>query len=48
MKLIAEFNQTDVECFTEAKSDGANMLHLDQLGPLLKNLVAIKETINSF
>ena len=22
MKLIAEFNQTDVECFTEAKSDG--------------------------
>ena len=33
---------------SEAKSDGANMLHLDQLGPLLKNLVAIKETINSF
>ena len=31
----------------KAKSDGANMLHLDQLGPLLKNLVAIKETINS-
>ena len=32
---------------SKAKSDGANMLHLDQLGPLLKNLVAIKETINS-
>ena len=32
---------------SKAKSDGTNMLHLDQLGPLLKNLVAIKETINS-
>ena len=32
---------------SKAKSDGANMLHLDELGPLLKNLVAIKETINS-
>ena len=32
---------------SKAKSDGANMLHLDKLGPLLKNLVAIKETINS-
>ena len=32
---------------SKAKSDGANMLHLGQLGPLLKNLVAIKETINS-
>lgn len=32
---------------SKAKSDGANMLHLDQLGPLLKNLVAIKDTINS-
>ncbi|MEC8324231.1 MAG: 3-deoxy-8-phosphooctulonate synthase [Bacteroidota bacterium] len=32
---------------SKAKSDGANMLHLNQLGPLLKNLVAIKETINS-
>ena len=32
---------------SKAKSDGANMLHLDQLGPLLKNLAAIKETINS-
>ena len=32
---------------SKAKSDGANMLHLDQLGPLLKNLVAIKKTINS-
>ena len=32
---------------SKAKSDGTNMLHLDKLGPLLKNLVAIKETINS-
>ncbi len=32
---------------SRAKSDGTNMLHLDKLGPLLKNLVAIKETINS-
>lgn len=31
---------------SKAKSDGANMLHLDKLEPLLKNLVAIKKTIN--
>jgi len=31
-----------------AKSDGANMLHLDNLEGLLKNLVAIRQTINSF
>jgi 2-dehydro-3-deoxyphosphooctonate aldolase (KDO 8-P synthase) len=30
-----------------AKSDGANMLHLDDLEKLLTNLVAIKKTINS-
>jgi len=30
-----------------AKSDGANMLHLDNLEGLLTNLVAIKKTINS-
>lgn len=30
-----------------AKSDGANMLHLDNLKPLLTNLVAIRKTINS-
>ncbi|MDT0558274.1 3-deoxy-8-phosphooctulonate synthase [Ichthyenterobacterium sp. W332] len=30
-----------------AKSDGANMLHLDHLEGLLKNLVAIKKTVNS-
>ena len=30
-----------------AKSDGANMLHLDYLEKLLTNLVAIKKTINS-
>lgn len=30
-----------------AKSDGANMLKLDLLEPLLKKLVAIKQTINS-
>jgi len=29
-----------------AKSDGANMLHLDHLEKLLSNLVAIKQTIN--
>ena len=32
---------------SKAKSDGTNMLHLNRLGPLLKNLMAIKETINS-
>ncbi len=31
-----------------AKSDGANMLHLDHLEKLLTNLVAIRKTINSF
>jgi len=31
-----------------AKSDGANMLHLDNLEGLLTNLVAIRKTINSF
>ncbi|QMU66338.1 MAG: 3-deoxy-8-phosphooctulonate synthase [Flavobacteriaceae bacterium] len=30
-----------------AKSDGANMLHLDYLESLLKNLIAIRKTINS-
>jgi 2-dehydro-3-deoxyphosphooctonate aldolase (KDO 8-P synthase) len=30
-----------------AKSDGANMLHLDHLEGLLSNLVAIRKTINS-
>ena len=30
-----------------AKSDGANMLHLDNLEELLTNLVAIRKTINS-
>ncbi|MCL4158797.1 UNVERIFIED_CONTAM: hypothetical protein GTU68_063417 [Idotea baltica] len=31
-----------------AKSDGANMLHLNKLEQLLTNLVAIRKTINSF
>ena len=31
-----------------AKSDGANMLHLDNLEGLLRNLVAIRKTIKSF
>ena len=31
-----------------AKSDGANMLHLDNLESLLTNLVAIRKTINQF
>ncbi len=31
-----------------AKSDGANMLHLDHLEGLLRNLVAIRQTINNF
>ncbi|MBC9795700.1 3-deoxy-8-phosphooctulonate synthase [Sinomicrobium weinanense] len=30
-----------------AKSDGANMLHLDHLDKLLTNLVAIRKTVNS-
>jgi len=29
-----------------AKSDGANMLHLDYLEKLLSNLVAIRQTVN--
>lgn len=32
----------------EAKSDGANMLRLDLLGPLLERLTAIRRTIDSF
>jgi len=32
---------------TNAKSDGANMLHLDHLENLLTNLVAIRKTVNS-
>jgi len=31
-----------------AKSDGANMLHLDNLEALLSNLVAIRKTVRSF
>ena len=31
-----------------AKSDGANMLHLDYLENLLANLVAIRKTVNGF
>jgi 2-dehydro-3-deoxyphosphooctonate aldolase (KDO 8-P synthase) len=31
-----------------AKSDGANMLHLDFFEPLMKKLVAIRQTINQF
>ena len=30
-----------------AKSDGANMLHLDRLEPLLKNLAVIRKMVNS-
>jgi len=30
-----------------AKSDGANMLHLDYLEKLLSNLVAIRKTVNT-
>ena len=33
---------------TNAKSDGANMLHLDLLEGLLTRLVAIRKTINTF
>jgi 2-dehydro-3-deoxyphosphooctonate aldolase (KDO 8-P synthase) len=32
---------------SQAKSDGANMLRLDLMENLLKNLCAIKTTINS-
>ena len=31
-----------------AKSDGANMLHLDNLEGLLTNLVAIRKLVSSF
>lgn len=31
-----------------AKSDGANMLHLSEMDKLLSKLVAIRTTINSF
>ncbi|MBS4041890.1 MAG: 3-deoxy-8-phosphooctulonate synthase [Flavobacteriales bacterium] len=31
-----------------AKSDGANMLHLDYFGDLMKKLVAIRNTVNQF
>ncbi|OYU84710.1 MAG: 3-deoxy-8-phosphooctulonate synthase [Flavobacterium sp. BFFFF2] len=31
-----------------AKSDGANMLHLDYFEPLMQRLVAIRQTINQF
>jgi 2-dehydro-3-deoxyphosphooctonate aldolase (KDO 8-P synthase) len=30
-----------------AKSDGANMLHLERLEPLLKNLAIIRKMVNS-
>lgn len=33
---------------SNAKSDGANMLHLDHLKNLLSNLVAIRQTVNKF
>lgn len=33
---------------TNAKSDGANMLHLDNLDGLLRRLVQLRSTINSF
>jgi 2-dehydro-3-deoxyphosphooctonate aldolase (KDO 8-P synthase) len=32
---------------SEAKSDGANMLHLEHLEKLLTNLTAIRLTVNS-
>ncbi len=32
----------------EAKSDGANMLKLDLLEPLLNRLVALQQTVNKF
>ena len=31
-----------------AKSDGANMLHLDHFEPLMEKLVAIRQTVNKF
>lgn len=33
---------------SNAKSDGANMLHLDNLEPLLSNLIAIRKVVNGF
>lgn len=33
---------------TNAKSDGANMLHLDYFEDLMKKLVAIRQTVNQF
>lgn len=33
---------------SNAKSDGANMLHLDLFEPLMQKLVAIRQTINNF
>ncbi len=33
---------------TNAKSDGANMLHLDHFEGLMKKLVAIRQTVNGF
>ena len=32
---------------SNAKSDGANMLHLDQLEKLLSNLTTLRKTVNS-
>jgi len=32
---------------SNAKSDGANMLHIDHLEKLLTNLTSIRHTINS-
>jgi 2-dehydro-3-deoxyphosphooctonate aldolase (KDO 8-P synthase) len=34
-------------CPAQAKSDGANMLQLDHLPQLLRNLTAIRQTINN-
>jgi 2-dehydro-3-deoxyphosphooctonate aldolase (KDO 8-P synthase) len=33
---------------SKAKSDGANMLHLDLLEDLLEKLVAIRQVVNGF
>jgi 2-dehydro-3-deoxyphosphooctonate aldolase (KDO 8-P synthase) len=33
---------------SNAKSDGANMLHLDKLEGLLTNLVAIRKLVSNF
>jgi 2-dehydro-3-deoxyphosphooctonate aldolase (KDO 8-P synthase) len=32
---------------SNAKSDGANMLHLDKLKQLLTNLTALRQTVNN-